>query len=265
MKKIRILFGVLLTFIFIVTLFSSCSVSLPSFSKQTTGVTITNNTAQIEALTKEDYTVLRTTTGKASTVRCYILFIPIGKHKSNTELFDNAYYEAVDNLPNADALILPRQEVKKLTIPLIIFNYNKRTTTVTGVGISVNDKVLENTDSEIPFSVADNYSLKEDANIKQLRDHKITSQKEFDKYFEVAATSKNEEETSIDFSKQYAIVVVGKATKKSSVYDVNYLRIKGSQIELSYNIEEGEKQKNTQQPVLIILVDKKYQGDITSK
>jgi hypothetical protein len=264
-KKVKTLSNLVFFGVLLVTLLSSCSISLPRFSKQTTGITITNNTAQIEALKKEDYSVLRTTTGKASTVRCYILFIPIGKHKSNAELFDNAYYEAVDNLPNADALLLPRQEIKKVTIPLILFNYNKRTTTVTGVGISINDKMLENTDLDIPFSIAANYSLKENANIKQLKNYKITSQKEFDEYFKVASSTQKEEVTSIDFSKQYAIVVVGKATKKSTVYDVNYLKLKGSGIALSYNIEEGEKQKDTQQPVLILAVDKKYQGDILRK
>jgi hypothetical protein len=181
------------------------------------------------------------------------------------ELFDNAYYEAVDNLPNADALLLPRQEIKKVTIPLILFNYHKRTTTVTGVGISINGKMLENTDLDIPFSIAANYSLKENANIKQFKNHKITSQKEFDKYFEVVSSTQKEPITSIDFSKKYAIVVVGKATKKPTTYDVNYLKFKGSRIVLSYDIEEGEKQKDTQQPVLILVVDKKYQGDITNK
>lgn len=119
---------------------SSCSLSLPSFTSQSTGVTITNETAQIEPLKKEDYTVLKPTTGKASTGRCYILFFPIGKNKSNAELFDNAYYKAVDNLPDADALLLPRQKINKFTVPLIIFNYQRRTTTVTGVGISLNGK-----------------------------------------------------------------------------------------------------------------------------
>ena len=127
--------------IVITSFFASCSVSLPRFSKTTTGVTVTNDNAQIEALKREDYKVLKRTTGKASTTRCYILFFPIGKHKSNDELYDNAYYSAVENLDDADALILPHQKTKKLTIPLILFNYNRRTTTVTGVGISVKDKI----------------------------------------------------------------------------------------------------------------------------
>jgi|GEM_PF-3791804 len=124
---------------------SSCAVTLPRPSKTTIGEIGTNDIGQIESLKRGEYSVLKTTTGKASTTRCYILFIPIGKHKTNSELFDNAYYAAVENLPNADALILPRQKTKKLTIPLLLFNYNRRTTTVTGLGISVKDKILGNT------------------------------------------------------------------------------------------------------------------------
>ena len=41
--------------------------------------------------------------------------------------------------------------------------------------------------------------------------------------------------------------------------------MKGSRIESSYSIEEGEKQQYTQQPLLILAVDKKYQGDIRRK
>jgi len=129
-----------------ILVFSSCSVTLPFFSRtnqnQSNEFSISNS-SQIEALHSNDYDVLQTTTGSASTSRFYFLFFPIGKHKSNSELFENAYYEAVDNLPNADALILPRQRIKKFTVPLLLVNYNRREVTVTGVGISVKDKVQE--------------------------------------------------------------------------------------------------------------------------
>jgi hypothetical protein len=126
--------------------FSSCSVSLPFFSRtnqnQSNEFSISNS-SQIDALHSNDYDVLQTTSGCASTSRFYFLFFPIGKHKSNSELFENAYYAAVENLPNADALILPRQKIKKFTVPLLLVNYNRREVTVSGVGISVKDKVLE--------------------------------------------------------------------------------------------------------------------------
>lgn len=130
----------------VVIVLSSCSVSLPIFSRtnqnQSNEFSV-NNASQIEALKREDYKVLQTTTGSASTSRFYLLLFPIGKHKTNSELYQSAYYDAVDHLTNADALILPRQQIKKFTVPLLLVNYNRREVTVTGVGISVKDKVQE--------------------------------------------------------------------------------------------------------------------------
>lgn len=130
----------------VIIVLSSCSVSLPIFSRtnqnQSNEFSV-NNSSQIEALQSKDYNVLQTTTGSASTSRFYFLFFPIGKHKTNSELYESAYYDAVDNLPNADALILPRQQIKKFTVPLLLVNYNRREVTVSGVGISVKDKVQE--------------------------------------------------------------------------------------------------------------------------
>lgn len=258
MTTIKKIIAIVSSITLVVTLFSSCSLTLPRNTNQPTGVTINNNNAQIEALKKEDYKVLRQTKGKASTTRFYFLFIPIGKHKSNAELFDNAYYKAVDNLHSADALLLPRQKIKKFTIPFILFNFNKRTTTVSGLGVSVNNKLAENQNTEIPYRIANNFFLKRNANIKEFKGTKIKSQKEFDKYFRKSTA----DDTDIDFSTQYAIVVVGKKSKRIGTIDMNYLKVRGSKIELSYDYEKGDKQKNKNQSTLILVVDKKYQGDL---
>lgn len=244
--------------ILVVALLSSCALSFPRYAQQQTGGTINNNSAQIEALTRDDYKVLRTTRGQASTTRFYFLFIPIGKHKSNDELFENAYYDAVDKLPYADALILPRQKIKKFTIPLLLFNFNKRTTTVSGLGVSVNDKLVEKRDSEVPYRIADNFSLKPTANVKEFKGTKISSQKEFDQYFEKSTV----DEADIDFSTHFAIAIVGKESKKIRTIDMNYLKFRGSNIELSYDSEMGDKRENKDQSILILVVDKKYQGEI---
>lgn len=247
--------------ILVVTLLSSCSLTIPRYTNQPSSVTFTNNGAQIEALKREDYKVLRKTEGKASTTRFYFLFIPIGRHKSNAELFENAYYSAVDNLPNADALILPRQKIKKYTIPLLLFNFNKRTTTVSGLGVTVNNKLLETQNSEIPYRIASNFFLKPTANIKEFKGIAIKSQEEFDQYFEKSTV----DGADIDFSTHYTIAVVRKKSNRIGTIDMNYLKFRGANIELSYDYEKGDKQKNKDQSALILVVDKKYQGDIVRK
>ena len=129
-----------LLFILTIVLFSSCSVLTPSFRKSNTDISVTNNTAQIEALKRDEYDVIKTTTGKATSSTFYILFFPIGKHKSNADLYENAYYDAVENLPDSDGLILPRAKTSRFILPLIIFNYSQRTTKVSGLGVSVKGK-----------------------------------------------------------------------------------------------------------------------------
>lgn len=120
--------------------FASCSVSIPRRTNINTEVSTNNASSQIEALKRSEYDVLSNTSGKASSSQIYFLFFPIGKVKSLSELYENAYYNAVDNLPNADGIILPRQKSKKLVIPLILINYTRKEIEVSGVGISVKGK-----------------------------------------------------------------------------------------------------------------------------
>ena len=55
-------------------------------------------------------------------------------------MYDNAYYDAIEKVPDADGLILPRQKIGKKIIPLIIVNYYRRDVVVSGVAISVKGK-----------------------------------------------------------------------------------------------------------------------------
>jgi hypothetical protein len=124
------------------SLLTSCAMTLPSVRKtnQSTEVSISNAQSQVEPLARDEYEVLGTTSGKAKSTQFYILFFPIGKHKTATELYENAYFEAVENLPNADGILLPRQKSKRLFIPLLLVNYSRREIEVSGVGISIKGK-----------------------------------------------------------------------------------------------------------------------------
>lgn len=252
---------VMLVLSIVITALSSCSVVLPNRQNVSNEYSI-NNISQIEALKREDYDVLRTTTGSAATSRFYLFIFPMGKHKTNIELYQNAYYDAVNNLPNADALILPRQQIKKFVIPLILLNYSRREVTVSGVGISVKDKILENLDLDVPFIIAKGYSVKTTLKGKKLDfPNKITSQRDFDSIFEKSTTmDENSDPTSIDFSKQYVIAIANKASRNNSVINANYLKVQGDEITLYSKLVKGEKQAEKSHAFIILIVDKKYQG-----
>ncbi|MCC6725032.1 MAG: hypothetical protein IT258_11015 [Saprospiraceae bacterium] len=130
----------LMIFACMASMLSSCAFGFGRRANQSTEVSINNAAAEVEPLAREDYDVLKPTTGKANSSQFYLLFIPIGKHKTNEELYENAYYDAVDNLSGADGIILPRQKVKKFFVPLLIVNYYRRVVEVTGLGISVKGK-----------------------------------------------------------------------------------------------------------------------------
>jgi hypothetical protein len=125
--------------ILIAILAQSCALTLPSSRRTSvnTNVQVSDAVQQVEPLKRQDYTVIGKTKGSASTQRFYFLFIPLGKMQNDNELYENAYYDAVKNCDSCDAMILPRRKNKKLTIPLILVNYQRKAIEVQGVGIKV--------------------------------------------------------------------------------------------------------------------------------
>ncbi|MFM2386961.1 MAG: hypothetical protein RL660_1718 [Bacteroidota bacterium] len=130
--------GVLGLFVLILLL-QSCGLTMPSVRKTNvqSNVTVSDASSQVEPLKYSEYTVLKSTKGTATTNKVYFLFIPLGKTKTDAELYENAYFDAVESCEGADALILPMRKSKKLTIPLLIINYQRKQVTVKGVGVQV--------------------------------------------------------------------------------------------------------------------------------
>jgi hypothetical protein len=128
-----------LCFVAAVTILQSCALTMPSVRKTSvqSNVTVSDASTQVEPLKFAEYNVLKSAKGTASTNKVYFLFIPLGKTKTDAELYENAYYDAVESCEGADALILPMRRSKKLTIPLLIINYQRKQVTVKGVGVQV--------------------------------------------------------------------------------------------------------------------------------
>lgn len=105
-------------------LFSSCTSSRSAVDVQQ---------AKIAEFKRDEYVLLDQVTASSGSFRFWLLFIPIGG-RSDQRLYDNAYQSAVKLIPEADGLIKPRYEYKKVSIPLILIGFTSKKVTVTGKG-----------------------------------------------------------------------------------------------------------------------------------
>lgn len=122
---------------------------------------------------------------------------------------------------------------------------------------------VKSTNKEIPFIEAKNYFVKNTYKVGQLNNPKITSQKDFEEIFGMAAImGKKGKPTEIDFSKQYVIAVIAEVTDKSTILKATNLQQKDNNIILTYEFKEGEKQTYSIQPFILLVIDNKYQGEV---
>jgi hypothetical protein len=246
------------------TALQSCGVLLSPGrrSTQSQNSTVQINTAQqIQALTPSEYEVLRQTNGSASSKRFYILFIPIGKHKTTEELYENSYYNAVENLPSADALLLPRQSISRFTLPLILFTYDKRTVSTTGVGISLKGKSVNNQEKSVAFT---QMNVEGNCNMRVKSDSKfiITNANEMNRLFSI---DKKDAISKIDFTNQFVVAIVGKAKNKLINHSVSAVQLIGNQLKMFYEeIELGDAAAK-EQAITFVVLDKKMLANVSLK
>jgi hypothetical protein len=124
---------------------------------------------------------------------------------------------------------------------------------------------VKTTESKVPYTVANRYFVKNTFEPSQFPNPKISSQEEFDALFGAAAVmGADGSPTPIDFSKQFVIAVTTASTDKATAFSVNSLTKKDNIITLSYKMTVGEKQSFTMRPVLILIVDNKYSGEVVA-
>lgn len=118
--------------------------------------------------------------------------------------------------------------------------------------------------AEIPYMEAKNYFLKNDFNENGKDFIKIESQEAFDKAFGSAARmGENSAPTNIDFSENYVIAITAKETKMATDIVVKEITKEDNSVKLTYSIEEGAENSYTTKPVKILIVSKKYDGNIS--
>lgn len=117
----------------------------------------------------------------------------------------------------------------------------------------------DKTDNTIPYQVAEHYFVKN--NVEGLPPTTITSAKEFEKYFGMAAVmGPNGTPTEIDFNKSFVIcLTVAPTDIDTEISVISLTKTNTDQLALSYKIERGEKMSYISRPLLLLVVDKKYE------
>lgn len=114
----------------------------------------------------------------------------------------------------------------------------------------------------IPYIVANRYFLKN--GVETLPPQKITNQKNFDSYFGTAAVmGENGNPTDINFSTQYVISLTRPETDiETRLVPKSLETNQKGEIVLCYQEIQGQKRTYTTKPLLLIIVDKKYDGNV---
>jgi len=119
--------------------------------------------------------------------------------------------------------------------------------------------------TDIPFTVAKNYFVKNTVRQGALGNPKIETKENFDAIFG-AATTMNGKPTEINFSKQYVIAIVGDETDiATEMSPVSLQRDDKNQVTLNYKVRKGNKQSFKIRPLLIVVADKSYDGAVSIK
>ena len=130
---------------------------------------------------------------------------------------------------------------------------------IIGAWMLIAHLVKKPNDTQVPFVVAHNYFVRNDA-IEPIP-AKIVSLDEFEQYFGMAAfMGKKGQPTPIDFETQYAIAVVLPETNHSTELLAESLIDDGQKLTFIYHVDVAPEENTwTQVPVLLIFVDRQYE------
>ena len=155
-----------------------------------------------------------------------------------------------------------KKNVIKIALGLLIFSFTACNTDAKKTEETTNTE--QTTDAEettVSFKTAENYFVKN--TVKEPVPVKITTQKEFDNYFGMAATmGENGKPTPIDFSKEYIIVADYADTNKQVEMTPVSLEQKGGDLVFNYTVTEGEDAGFTSHPFLMLIVSNDTTGNV---
>lgn len=125
--------------------------------------------------------------------------------------------------------------------------------------------VADNGSKSVSYTVAKNYFVNN--SLDSLPPVKITDEAVFNKCFGMAtAMGKDGQPTAIDFSRQYVIAVTLPVTDTMTVLKPKRLvKASDGRLTFTYVVKRGKKMSYSIQPLLLVIVDKKYDGEVTLK
>ncbi len=92
---------------------------------------------------------------------------------------------------------------------------------------------------------------------------KIATQQDFDKYFGAAAVmGKNGTPTQIDFSRQFVVAISQPVTNVDTEIRTTSIRKEEGTLKVYYRLVEGETRSYSIRPLQLLIVDKKYDGNV---
>lgn len=117
----------------------------------------------------------------------------------------------------------------------------------------------------IPYTVAQNYFVKN--TVDSITNPKIETEEAFKTYFGSATTmGKNGKPTAVDFTKEFAIATVLPITDvATTIVPISLKKGSDNSLVFQYKIELGYKQSYTSRPFLLVVVDKKFDGNLSLK
>lgn len=120
--------------------------------------------------------------------------------------------------------------------------------------------------NEVPYVIAKNYYVKNTFEADTLVNAAITTPDEFNKYFGMAGTmGKDGKPTPIDFSEEYVIAIITPKTSKAVTLIPKKLINDGNNLTFTYQYKSGKEQSFSIRPLLLIIVNKQYDGDVKVK
>ncbi|MCL4638506.1 MULTISPECIES: hypothetical protein [Olivibacter] len=127
----------------------------------------------------------------------------------------------------------------------------------------VNAHTTNSDELEVPYVLAENYFVRNDFDETSLSTPKISSREEFDKIFGMATVMGDQgKPTPIDFTKQFAIAVISPADELAVKMKAVSLQKKEGHLLLRYKQDIGAKLSMKIQPFLLLVVDKKFDGQV---